>query len=225
VIQETAHAALGGWEDFYIIVGSSAAALTGLQFVVITLVTEAQSRSTSSDGIGAFATPTVVHFCAALFVSVTMSAPWPRLSEPAFVIGATGVVGLIYTGIVIVRATRQTGYKMVAEDWIWHVTLPLVVYTTQLVGGLLLLRYTLFALFGIAGSALLLVYIGIHNAWDTSTFMIGERLRREAAAAEATRESQAAPAAPPATPPATPLATPPAAAPAAEPAPTADATR
>ena len=77
MIQETTHAALGGWEDFYLIVGSAAAALTGLQFVVITLVSEAQSRSTSTGALGAFATPTIVHFCAALFVSVVMCAPCP----------------------------------------------------------------------------------------------------------------------------------------------------
>ncbi len=210
MIQETTHAALGGWEDFYLIVGSAAAALTGLQFVVITLVSEAQSRSTSTGALGAFATPTIVHFCAALFVSVVMCAPWPRLSEPAFVIGAGGVVGLIYAGIVVLRATRQTAYQMVAEDWIWHVTLPLAAYGVQLVAGFLLSRATVVAAFAIAASSLLLVYIGIHNAWDTSTFMIEERIKREAAAA-ATRESapvSSAPASQPAAAPAGELATP-----------------
>ena len=210
MIQETAHAALGGWEDFYLIVGSAAAALTGLQFVVITLVSEAQSRSTSTGALGAFATPTIVHFCAALFVSVVMCAPWPRLPEPAFVIGAGGAVGLAYTGIVVLRATRQTAYQMVTEDWIWHVTLPLVAYGVQLLAGFLLLRATTVASFTIAASSLLLVYIGIHNAWDTSTFMIEERARREAAE-QAMRESPPAPAAaapPPAGPPAGGLATP-----------------
>ena len=32
--------ALTGWENFYVIVGSSAGALIGLQFVVITLIVE-----------------------------------------------------------------------------------------------------------------------------------------------------------------------------------------
>ena len=178
MIQETAHAALGEWESFYIIVGSSAAALTGLQFVVITLVSEAQSRSSSTGAIDAFATPTILHFCAALFFSVVMSAPWPRLSEPAFVIATSGVVGLVYTALVTWRATQQTAYRMVVEDWIWHISLPGLVYATQFVAGLLLLRFTLIALFATAIATLLLVYIGIHNAWDTSTYMVAERLKR-----------------------------------------------
>ena len=179
MIQETAHAALGEWESFYIIVGSSAAALTGLQFVVITLIGEAQSRASATGGIGAFATPTIMHFCAALFFSVVMSAPWPRLSEPAFVVSASGVAGLIYTAIVTWRATHQTAYQMVAEDWIWHISLPGAVYATQFVAGLLMTRYTLVALFATAIATLLLVYIGIHNAWDTSTYMVAERLKRD----------------------------------------------
>ena len=32
--------ALSGWENFYVIVGSSAGALIGLQFVVITLIAD-----------------------------------------------------------------------------------------------------------------------------------------------------------------------------------------
>jgi len=186
---------MSDWHNYYSIVGTAGSTLIGIQFVVITLVSEAQSRSTSTGALGAFATPTIVHFCAALFVSVVMCAPWPQLSEPAFVIGAGGVVGLAYTGIVVLRATRQTAYQMVAEDWIWHVTLPLVAYGMQLVAGFLLGRATVVASFAVAASSLLLVYIGIHNAWDTSTFMIEERAKREAAE-QAIRDSAPALAAP-----------------------------
>ena len=39
---------IDGWENFYVIVGSSAAALTGLMFVVITLT--AEMRTGQEDG-------------------------------------------------------------------------------------------------------------------------------------------------------------------------------
>ena len=51
------------WETFYVIVGSSAGALTGLMFVVIALVAEFRG---SERQIEAFGTPTVVHFSAPL---------------------------------------------------------------------------------------------------------------------------------------------------------------
>jgi hypothetical protein len=53
------------WENFYVIVGSCAGALIGLQFVVMTLIADkqvARSQAISS----AFGTPNVIHFSAAL---------------------------------------------------------------------------------------------------------------------------------------------------------------
>ena len=40
--------ALNGWENFYVIVGSSAGALIGLQFVVITLISEMATARVST---------------------------------------------------------------------------------------------------------------------------------------------------------------------------------
>ena len=56
-----------GWENFYVIVGSSAGALIGLQFVVMTLV--AERLMPSAETTGAFATPSVIHFAVVLFLS------------------------------------------------------------------------------------------------------------------------------------------------------------
>ena len=66
-MQESVASPLGAWESFYVIVGSSAAALTGLQFVVMALVAESRQQA-SSGTISAFGTPTIVHFCAALLL-------------------------------------------------------------------------------------------------------------------------------------------------------------
>jgi len=82
-VGEAALSPLVAWESFYVIIGSSAAALTGLQFVVIALVAESRTRSTSRE-IAAFGTPTIVHFCAVLLVSAILSAPWRALTNAGF---------------------------------------------------------------------------------------------------------------------------------------------
>ena len=172
-MQEVAHAALAGWESFYVVVGTSAAALTGLQFVVITLATDRRTNaSTNSTTIDAFATPTIVHFCVALFVSATLSAPWPDLFGAAVMLSLGGIAGVLYSALIVWRATHQTGYKMVAEDWVWHVALAFLAYIALFGAGLTLRRTPTVSLFVIAGAALLLMYIGIHNAWDTTTYVI-----------------------------------------------------
>src|SRR6185437_4781490 len=75
MFQNLAEASLSDWGSFYVITGSAAAALTGLQFVVMALVNDTSRRS-STESIDAFGTPNIVHFCAVLLVSAAMSAPW-----------------------------------------------------------------------------------------------------------------------------------------------------
>jgi hypothetical protein len=161
---------IAAWESFYVIVGSSAAALTGLQFVVIALI--ADSRRQGSGGeIDAFGTPTVVHFGAALLLSAILSAPWHTLVSPALVLGASGLAGLVYSVIVLRRARRQKGYQPVFEDWLFHIILPFVAYGTILAAAVFLPSDPVPALFATGAATLLLVFIGIHNSWDTVTFI------------------------------------------------------
>jgi hypothetical protein len=161
---------LTAWENFYVIVGSSAAALTGLQFVVVTLISAERGRASMGD-IAAFGTPTVVHFCVALFVGATLSAPWESLVNAGIAISGCGIAGTIYALVVIHRARSHARYKPVLSDWIWHVMLPLMAYLALLIDGIMLSRIPSEALFAIAASVLLLVYIGIHNAWDAVIFV------------------------------------------------------
>jgi hypothetical protein len=180
-VTEAVPAALVGWESYYVIVGSSAAALTGLQFVVIALVAEVSSR-TSGEQIGAFGTPSIVHFCIALLTSAVLSTPWRLLRSPAIVLGATGLAGLLYAAIVIRRARRQKGYTPVFEDWLWHAALPVVAYGALTGGALGLTSREHESLLVIGAATLLLLFIGIHNAWDTVTFIAltrGEQRREE----------------------------------------------
>jgi hypothetical protein len=78
--------ALSGWENFYVIVGSSAGALIGLQFVVITLIADIPIGDGAEQAGHAFATPTIVHFGAVLLLASVLSAPWHEIA-PAAVLG------------------------------------------------------------------------------------------------------------------------------------------
>ena len=173
-------APLAGWESFYVIVGSSSAALTGLQFVVIVLGTEIEVLA-DAQAIGAFGTPTVVHFSLALLVSAVLSAPWPALPGAALAVALCGAGGLLYAVGVTRRALRQTAYTPVFEDWIWHSGLPLVTYAALLVAAIALPRRPAPSLFAVGAATLLLLFIGIHNAWDAVVYMAGRRRRGDQA--------------------------------------------
>lgn len=177
MVEGTTLSALSRWENFYVIVGSSAGALTGLQFVVMALIAEAEASSSMME-VRAFGTPTVVHFCASLLISAILSAPWPGISGIAVCLGICGAAGIAYLLTVIRHARRQKGYTPDAEDWFWYIGLPLAGYAVLFVGAMLLPRLPAQSLFVIAATALLLLFIGIHNSWDTVTYIAVSRTHR-----------------------------------------------
>ncbi len=138
-------------------------------FVVITLIAGAQVQR-SSGSVAAFGTPTVVHFGAALLVAAILSAPWQALWNASLLLGLCGLGGVTYVGIVIRRARRQTDYQPVLEDWLWHAVFPLVSYTALVVAAILLPGNPVPTLFVIGAVTVLLLFIGIHNAWDLVTY-------------------------------------------------------
>lgn len=165
-----AHEILSKWENFYVIVGSSAGALTGLQFVVMAIVADQPGRGGHQE-IAAFGTPTVVHFMAVLLIGAIISAPWEELNHAAWIIGLFGLTGIIYTAIVTRRASRTERYQPVLEDWIFHVVLPFVAYVLMLGAAVALPRFDTPALFAIGTATVVLLSVGVHNAWDTVTYL------------------------------------------------------
>lgn len=170
--------ALAGWENFYVIVGSSAGALIGLQFVVITLIADMPIHDAAKAG-DAFATPTIVHFGSVLLLAGILSVPWRGIAPAAVLWGLLGLSGLVYAAIVARRLQRQDAYKPEFEDWLFHVLLPFAGYITLSVCAFAARSHGLEALYGVAGAALLLLFIGIHNAWDAVTYHVFVQKRKQ----------------------------------------------
>ena len=164
--------ALDGWANFYVIVGSSAGALIGLQFVVMTLLADVPVAGADEQAGNAFGTPNVVHFGVVLLLSALLSAPWQGVGAPAVLWGLAGLGGVVYAGIVARRMRRQTIYRPVFEDWLFHLLLPFVAYVVLAAAAVVAIWRPRAALFLVAASSLLLLFIGIHNAWDTVTWLI-----------------------------------------------------
>lgn len=162
---------LAPWANFYIMTGSAAAALTGLMFVVITLVFGEKRTDASPEGIGTFSTPTVLHFGNALLVSAVLVAPWHTLVVIEPLAGLIGLCGIVYVGRLVIRQRRMDGYESDLEDWMWFTIAPFVGYATILAGAILLHVVAAKALFAIGGGVVLLIFVGIRNSWDVVTYI------------------------------------------------------
>jgi hypothetical protein len=164
-------AALNGWENFYVIVGSAAGALIGIQFVVVALIANKPELRTAEAG-AAFATPTIIHFGVVLLLSAVVSVPWHEMGTVSVVWGLVGLTGIIYASVVARRMRVQTVYQPVFEDWLFHVLLPFAGYA-MLVGSAYVAHFHAHpALFIVGAATLLLLFVGIHNAWDTVMYHV-----------------------------------------------------
>jgi hypothetical protein len=160
---------LGRWETFYVIVGSSGGALTGLLFVVVALAAE-RARPYASQGLTAFTSPSIFHFGLVLFISASVTMPRDGLTSLAVLLGLCALTGGTVTLLAIWHIAEFERYRPVIEDWIWHGVLPCAAYTALLVAAIILRSATKTALYVVASVTLALLFVGIHNAWDAALY-------------------------------------------------------
>jgi hypothetical protein len=162
---------LAKWNSFYVITGSAAGALIGLQFVVLTLIADRPAIRASEAG-AAFATPTIVHFEVVLLVSAAVCVPWHEVGAVSVVWGLVGFGGIVYAVVIARRLRVQTIYQPVFEDWLFHVLLPFAAYAILAGSAYVAQSHERPALFLVGGATLLLLFVGIHNAWDAVTYHV-----------------------------------------------------
>ena len=77
--------------------------------------------------------------------------------------------------IVLWLARHRLSYQPVLSDWVWYTVLPLLSYAALVVAAIVLPNQPVPALFVIAAVTMLLLFIGIRNAWDVVTYTAFER--------------------------------------------------
>jgi len=166
-------AMIEGWHEFYLLVGTSAAALTGLMFVVISISPETIAERPKA-GVRAFVTPTMVFFATALAISAFMLVPHIAPAALALLLALTGVGGLAY--LVWVRGHHfwREG-KLDAEDWVFYIGLPFLGYALLVAAAIAIWRGGALGTPMLAFVTLLLLVVAIHNAWDLVIWLAQKR--------------------------------------------------
>jgi hypothetical protein len=164
---------LHAWHEFYFMLGTSAAALTGLMFVVVS-INPARMRNAPPERTRAFTTPTMVFFTTALVVSALILVPDLPTHPLAALLAALGVSGVVY--MLWVRAHQHwRDAKLDREDWLCYVALPFASYLLLVAAAIGVWLRAGFGTATLALGTLLFVLVGIRNAWDLVIFMARER--------------------------------------------------
>lgn len=160
---------LAEWDNSYVIVGSAAGGLTGLTFVVIARA--ADVKRVSLLGLRTFVTPTIVHFGAVLALSAYLSVPHQTVTSLCAGLGVGAVAGILYIAAITaaMRSVAKT-YVPVHEDWIWNAVVPGLAYVGLLAMAVIGWHDLAFSLYGVATVSVVLLFTGIHNAWDVAVW-------------------------------------------------------
>jgi hypothetical protein len=158
------------WGDFYLLIGTAAAALLALLFVAVSLgtgyLTEQKATATRT-----FFSPIVIHFAVVLFLAAIALVPSHHRLFFVVLIGGTGLVGLIVSAVTTVQLLRNNWTRYLV-DRLGYGLLPAMAYIALLVAAAMMQGGHEFSLDTFAGALLLLMMVNIRNAWDLMLSMV-----------------------------------------------------
>ena len=163
-MHETLTHQLEMWHEFYLLIGTAGVTLTGLLFVVVSLGPRVVAENQAT-GVRSFISPNAVYFTTTLVVSAVFLVPdlSPMAIGALLCVGGVGSLGyLAYTKV----HQRWLRNKLPLLDWIWFVGLPIAGYVLLIVSGIGFFMQAGMSAHGVAVALILLLVIGIRNAWD-----------------------------------------------------------
>lgn len=164
-----------GWDTFFEISGEAAATLTGLIFVVVTLM-ERSNRTRMLRAVSIYLTPTVLHFAIVFTISALAEAPRLPLALKAAIVGVGALIGLGNGSWachgMINRTLGATSHW--SDLWLYGAA-PTALYAGVLAAAVALAARMEWAVHALAALLIALLLLGIRNGWDLITWIAPSR--------------------------------------------------
>lgn len=160
------------WENFYLIVGSAAGALIGLMFVVATLMAGLES-SRVMHGARVFFTPIIFHFSVVIIVSAVAMVPGMPAPLTGVIVAFCAVAGFAYAIATIFRMFGPgSANPLHWTDKYFYGVIPALVYLGLAAAAGAVWLKPESAAYAIGATMLILLLIGIRDAWDMAVFLL-----------------------------------------------------
>jgi hypothetical protein len=160
------------WHEFYILLGTAAAALVGLLFVAASIGAGYLSAERASP-TRTFTSPIVFHYTYVLFLSLVSLMPTNTDTSLAAIIGLSAAAALVYSGFILVRVLRSHTTDL--DDRLGYGAGPVAAYAAALAAAVLIFERWVVGPALLAGALTLLLLVNIRNAWDLTVFFAQRR--------------------------------------------------
>jgi hypothetical protein len=154
------------WHEFYLLLGTAAAALVALLFVAVSVAAGFVGRQRAAGltaGIHTYLSPVVFHFTAVIVVSLVALAPHTH-ALLALVVAAAGAAAAGYAGYIAFRVVRHHAADI--PDRLGYGIIPAACYLGWIVAAVFIWRGAEFGPDILAVAAVALLLTNIRNAWD-----------------------------------------------------------
>jgi hypothetical protein len=186
MVKEAAAPLLEHWHEFYLLIGTAAAALVALLFVAASIGTGLLARH--ADGpTRTYVSPIAFHFTSALFVSAAALVPSHTRLTLGALVGLNAVAGIVYSAFVLRRLLTDDISDL--ADKLCYGVIPLLAYAAGIAAAWLIFAGSTHAPEFLAGTVVLLLIVNIRNAWDLMLSLSRRRVEEE----EKARSPDAAP--------------------------------
>ena len=167
------------WHEFYLLIGTAAAALVALLFVAASVGAGLLSQQPGGP-TRTYVSPIAFHFTSALFVSAAALVPSHTRLTLGVLVGLNAIAGMIYAAFVMRRLFTDNIADL--ADRFCYGILPLIAYAAGLWAAYLIFYGSIHAPEFLAATVVLLLIVNIRNAWDLMLSLSRRRAREEAAA-------------------------------------------
>src|SRR5512133_2276104 len=160
------------WREFYLLVGTAAAAMIALLFVAASIGAGYVSAELRS-GSRTYMSPVVLHFTSVLVGSVIGLVPSHTRASLALLVGAGALAAGIYAMLILVRVAKNRVLDL--ADRLAYGVVPMIGYVVGVVAAVLFFLGSHGAPDVFAGALILLLMVNIRNAWDLTLFLAGKQ--------------------------------------------------
>jgi hypothetical protein len=163
---------LEAWHDFFVLLGTAAAALAALLFVAAS-IGAGYMRYGGDSPTHTFISPVLLHYSYVLFASLVALVPIHSEGSFAGIIGISAALALGYAVHILLRVWRSAHSDM--DDRLAYGAGPPIAYVLALVAAVGIFAHLAFGLPLLAGALIFLLLVNIRNTWDLTIFFSQRR--------------------------------------------------